>query len=337
VLGVPDALLSTQASQVVDAVADAQLSGRGPSNGSSVILPLQGTMAVRGALALVDVESAALTPNDRQLLDTCSALVGSTLERIHYIEVARDSAVQIEGERLRNSLLSAISHDLRTPLASLVGLAESLQLTRPLLTSQQGDIATAMVATARRMSALVHNLLDMARLESGAVQLDLQWQPVEEVVGSAIAAATPVLSKHRVEVDIPGDMPLVRFDAVLIERVLVNLLENAARYTPAGSRILISTRVADAYFELVVSDDGPGLPRGRENDMFRKFERGERESAKLGVGLGLALCSAIVEAHGAQITAAAAPGGGARFLMRFPLGEPPIVPTADELTKEGDT
>jgi two-component system sensor histidine kinase KdpD len=303
----------------------------------AVVLALRGTMAVRGALAVIEAESVAASSEGRQLLDTCSALVGSALERIHYIEVARDSAVQIEGERLRNSLLSAISHDLRTPLASMVGLSESLQLTGPRLSAEQASMATAMAATARRMSALVNNLLEMARLESGSVRLDLQWQPVEEVVGSALAAVEPLMAHHPVDVVIPEDMALVRFDAVLMERVLVNLLENAARYTPDGCSVRIAARVVGDSFELMVADNGPGLPRGREAEMFHMFERGQRESATPGVGLGLALCHAIVQAHGGTISAGNAPEGGARFSMRLPQGQPPTLPTADALSQRGES
>jgi two-component system sensor histidine kinase KdpD len=288
-------------------------------------------------MAVVKAERAAASSEGSKWLETCSALVGSALERIHYIEVARDSAVEIEGERLRNSLLSAISHDLRTPLASMVGLSESLQLTGSRLSPEQASMATAMAATARRMSALVNNLLEMARLESGAVRLDLQWQPVEEIVGSALAAVEPVMALHAVDVVIPEDMALVRFDAVLMERVLVNLLENAARHTPDGCRVRIAARVVDDFFELLVSDNGPGLPRGREAEMFQMFERGQRESATPGVGLGLALCRAIAEAHGGTITAGNAPEGGARFVMRIPQGQPPVLPAADALPQSGES
>ena len=145
------------------------------------------------------------------------------------------------------------------------------------------------------------------------------------------------MTHHAIDVVIPEDMALVRFDAVLMERVLVNLLENAARYTPAGSRVRIAARVADDNFELVVSDNGPGLPRGRETEMFHMFERGQRESATPGVGLGLALCRAIVEAHGGTITAGNAPDGGARFVMRIPQGQPPILPTGDALPRRGES
>lgn len=337
VLGAPDDRLSALASHVVAVDGDAATPADRRVTGASVVLPLRGTMAVRGVLAVIDTGSSAMSSEGRQLLDTCSALVGSALERIHYIDVARDSAVQIEGERLRNSLLSAISHDLRTPLASMVGLTESLQLTDTRLTPEQCSIATAMAATARRMSTLVNNLLEMARLESGAVRLDLQWQPVEEVIGSAIAATAPVMGHHAIDVVIPEDMALVRFDAVLMERVLVNLLENAARYTPSGSRVRIAARVLDDGFELVVSDNGPGLPRGREGQMFHKFERGQREGTTAGVGLGLALCNAIVEAHGGTITARNAAEGGACFVIRLPQGRPPVLPAAQALPQRGDS
>jgi two-component system sensor histidine kinase KdpD len=198
-------------------------------------------------------------------------------------------------------------------------------------------MAKAMAATARRMSALVNNLLDMARLESGAVRLDLQWQPVEEVVGSALAAVEPVMAHHAIDVVVPEDMALVRFDAVLMERVLVNLLENAARHTPDGCRVRIAASVVDDSFELVVSDNGPGLPQGREAEMFHLFERGQRESATPGVGLGLALCHAIVQAHGGTISADAAPGGGARFVIRLPQEQPPVLPTAEALAQRGES
>lgn len=335
--GAPAPVLSARADRVVAGAAGRTPAGDpGGAWGDPPVLPLQGTMTVRGAFALHRPAGTPWDADDRQLLDTCAALVGSTLERIHYIEVARDSAVQIEGERLRNSLLSAISHDLRTPLASLVGLAESLHLTRPAPTPQQADIAAAMAATARRMSALVANLLDMARLESGAVRLDLQWQPVEEVIGSAIAAASPVLPSDRIRVRVAEDMPLVRLDAVLMERVLVNLLENAAKYTPASSSVAIDATVDGTALVIAVSDNGPGLPPGRHAELFRKFERGDRESATPGVGLGLALCSAIVEAHGGVIAATDAPGGGARFVIRLALGTPPSMPATDATQPEAD-
>ena len=174
------------------------------------------------------------------------------------------------------------------------------------------------------MAALVNNLLDMARLQSGAVQLNLQWQPLEEVVGTALAVCKPILTGRPLQVRLEEGLPLLRLDAVLIERVLVNLLENAAKYTPAGSALMLSAQVEGDTVQLTLDDHGPGLPRGREEAIFQKFERGQKESATAGVGLGLAICRAIAQAHGGSIEGATRPDGGARFTLTLPRGEPPL-------------
>jgi two-component system sensor histidine kinase KdpD len=293
--------------------------------GSEVLyIPLRAPTRARGVLAVKARNRRLLRiPEQRQLLDTFAALIAIALERVHYVEVAQDALVRMESERLRNSLLAALSHDLRTPLTVLVGLAESLALTKPPLSGPQVETAEAIQDEARRMSTMVSNLLDMARIESGEVKLNLQWQPLEEVVGSALIAARAMLKQHMVEVRIPRDLPLVRFDALLIERVLVNLLENASKYTPAGSRVILEAEVLADRLSVSVSDNGPGLTEGREEAVFQKFTRGERESATPGVGLGLAICRAIVESHQGHIVATHRPGGGARFTFTLPLGIPP--------------
>ncbi|MDR7272388.1 two-component system sensor histidine kinase KdpD [Pelomonas saccharophila] len=283
-----------------------------------LMLPLTAPMRLRGVLA-VEGKGRRWSPEERELLDTCAALLAISLERIHYIEVAQHSTLQIESERLRNSLLTAISHDLRTPLAALVGLADALKLTP--LRDQQAEVADAMRRSALRMSALVSNLLDMARLQSGAVQLNRHWLPLQEVVGSALASLDEVLAGRDVAVELPADLPLVELDAVLVERVLVNLLENAAKYSQGGIRI--TARTAGRHVEIDVADSGPGFPAGRETQLFDKFERGDRESATPGVGLGLAICKAIVEAHGGRISAHNSATGGACVRIELPLGQPP--------------
>ncbi|MFG6458000.1 DUF4118 domain-containing protein [Roseateles sp. BYS96W] len=283
-----------------------------------LMLPLTAPMRLRGVLA-VEGRGRRWSPEERELLDTCAALLAISLERIHYIEVAQHSTLQMESERLRNSLLTAVSHDLRTPLAVLVGLADALKLTP--LSDQQTDVADAMRRSALRMSALVGNLLDMARLQSGAVQLNRHWLPLQEVVGSALAGMDELLAGREVSVDLAADLPLVELDAVLIERVLVNLLENAVKY--GGGAIRIAARTAGRHVEIDVADNGPGLPVGREEKLFDKFERGDRESATPGVGLGLAICKAIVEAHGGRIGAHNAATGGACVRIELPLGQPP--------------
>ena len=293
--------------------------------GSEILyVPLRAPTHARGVLAVKARNRRLLRiPEQRQLLDTFAALIAIALERVHYVEVAQDALVRMESERLRNSLLAALSHDLRTPLTVLVGLAESLALTKPPLSPQQLESAQAIQEEARRMSTLVSNLLDMARIESGEVKLNLQWQPLEEVVGSAMSSTREMLKHHLVEVHLPRNLPLVRIDALLIERVLVNLLENASKYTPPGSRITMSAEVVGDQLSVSVSDNGPGLGAGREEAIFQKFTRGERESATPGVGLGLAICRAIVESHQGRIVAAQRPGGGARFTFTLPLGHPP--------------
>jgi len=307
-----------------------EAAGRGtdtlPSS-ACLVLPLKAPMRTRGVLAVEPNNARPLGPEQRRLLDTCASLLAISLERIHYIDVAQSSTVQIESERLRNSLLSAISHDLRTPLASLVGLADTLGLTPPPLTGTQRELAQSIRTSALRMSALVNNLLDMARLQAGAVQLNRAWQPLEEVVGSALATGAPMLLGHNVHVQLADDLPLLHLDAVLVERVLVNLLENAAKYTPAGTDIEIAARVIGNDVELTVDDHGPGLPSGSEERLFEKFERGNRESATPGVGLGLAICRAIVLAHGGTISARNRFDGGkmsgAQFSIVLPRGNPP--------------
>ena len=294
--------------------------------GSEILyIPLRASVGSRGVLALKARHRRLLKiPEQRQLLDTFAALITIALERVHYVGVAQDAVVRMESERLRNSLLAALSHDLRTPLTILVGLAESLSLTKPALSSEQLETARAIQDEARRMSTLVGNLLDMARIESGEVTLNLQWQPLEEVVGAALDAAREMLKLHRVEVRLARDLPLVRFDALLIERVLVNLLENASKYTPAGSQVILSAEAAGEELTVSVSDNGPGLPVGREEAVFQKFTRGDRESATPGVGLGLAICRAIVEAHHGKIVGTNRAGGGVTFSFTLPLGSPPV-------------
>lgn len=293
--------------------------------GSDVLyVPLRAPSRARGVLAVrANNRRLLLIPEQRQLLDTFAALIAIALERVHYVGVAQDALISMESERLRNSLLAALSHDLRTPLTVLVGLAESLILTKPELSPQQRETAGAINEEAHRMSALVSNLLDMARIESGGVKLNLEWQPLEEVVGAALAAARNVLKQHHVELRIPRDLPLIRFDALLIERVLVNLLENAAKYTPVNSTVTLSSEIVADQLSVSVADNGPGLPIGREEAVFEKFTRGDRESATPGVGLGLAICRAIVESHGGRIVGRNRPGGGAIFTFTLPLGNPP--------------
>jgi two-component system sensor histidine kinase KdpD len=297
---------------------------------ATVCLPLKAPMRTRGVLVIEPAQGAlALSTEQIQLLETFGTLIAIALERVHYIDVAQRTQIEMASERLRNSLLAALSHDLRTPLTGLVGLADTLALTAPPLPEKQAELVEGIREEALRTSAQVNNLLDMARLQSGGLQLRREWQPLEEVVGSALRARARQLGAHTLTVRLPAELPLVDIDAVLMERVFCNLFENAAKYSPPGSHIGISAHTLDASVEIVIADDGPGLPAGRERAIFGKFSRGHSESGIPGVGLGLAIVEAIVEAHGGTVRGENAPGGGARFIIELPRGEPPALPEPD--------
>ena len=289
-------------------------------------LPLKAPMRLRGVLALeLRHSERLLIPEQRRLLDTFASLIAIALERVHYVEVAQNTTVQMESERLRNSVLSAISHDLRTPMSVMVGLADSMFLTQPPPTGAQAEIAQSLREEALRVSGQVNNLLDMARLQAGRVELNRQWQPLDEVIGSALKSVERAMTQHQIRVSLDENLPLVDIDFLLMERVFCNLLENAAKYTPAGSVVEIGARANATVVEVWVDDNGPGLPAGKEELIFKKFERGQSESATRGVGLGLAICRAVIHAHGGEIHAENRPQGGARFLFSLPRGNPPLL------------
>ncbi|MGO4579901.1 DUF4118 domain-containing protein [Cupriavidus sp. 2TAF22] len=293
--------------------------------GSTVLyLPLKAPMQTRGVLAVEpQVWRAFAQPELRRQVDVFATLIAIAIERLHYVEVAQQALLSMESERLRSSLLAAVSHDLRTPLTSLVGMAETMQ--RAELSPSLAETVRAMREQALRMRTMVINLLDMARLQSRDVRMQKEWQSCEEMVGAALAGMRDALSRHRVSVADLSALPLVECDAVLMERVLCNLLENAAKYTPAGTAIRVSGEVADTEVRFAVEDEGPGVPRGQEQAIFQKFTRGERESATAGVGLGLAVCEAIVQAHGGRIWVENMERGGARFVVALPRGTPPAI------------
>jgi len=297
------------------------------SGSKCLYLPLRAPMRVRGVLVVKPRSRRLLSiPEMRQQLDTFASLIGISLERVHYVEVARQAATTIETERLRNTVLSSLSHDLRTPVAALIGLAESLALQPPALSTAQAETARALAEQARRISRMLENLLEMARLSAGATRLNLRWNALEETVGTALASLQPTLAGHTVRIELPPDLPLVEYDALLMERVFANLLENAAKYTPAGSCVLIDARAETEQLVVRVCDNGPGLPAGREEAVFEAFERGSREDARPGVGLGLSLARAIVQAHHGTLAAEPAPQRGACFRVTLPRRPPPETP-----------
>ncbi len=289
-------------------------------------MPLKAPIRTRGVLALAPSNARLVfVPEQHRLLEIFAGQIALALERVHFVEVAQDALLKIESERLRNSLLNAISHDLRTPLTALVGLASTLAADNNLSEHSRRELADALHDESMRMSNLVNNLLDMARLQAGGVQLNRQWHVLEEIVGSAIRSARHSLANHNIKVTLEPSLPLIYVDSVLIERVLGNLIENATKYTPPGSLIHIGAATRDRELRVTVTDNGPGLVPGMLESVFDKFTRGEKESATPGVGLGLAICKAIVQAHRGKIWAENAGEGGARFTFTVPLLDPPLM------------
>lgn len=295
----------------------------------AMYLPMAAPMRVRGVLELRS--DADTLGKEGALLDTVASLAALTLERLHYVAVAQATQVQMEAERLRTSVLSSLSHDLRTPLTVLVGLAETLALARETLPPAQGETLEALRQQALRLSGMVDNLLDLARLSAGRVSLRKEWQPLEEVVGAAIKLLGPALGGHAVRVDLAADLPLLEFDAVLLERVLCNLLDNAAKHAPPGSAITLSARTGDGQAEISVCDDGPGFPPGM--DLVTCFPGGMPGAAASDAGLGLSICGTIIAAHGGALNLENPPGGGACARFTLPLGNPPVV-EAEEVLEE---
>jgi len=297
------------------------------SDSSVSYVPLKAPMRVRGVLAV----NAAPRGQDAagetiaRILPAFASLVAIAVERLHYVDVANEAQMEMASERLRMSILSALSHDVRTPLTAIVGLADSLAVQTPPLPDAAREAAIAIRDQASRLNGMVTNLLDMARLTAGKAKPRKEWQVLEEVAGAAVQLLGRSLAGHRVAIDIPATMPLIEFDAVLVERVFCNLLENAAKYSPPDSAITVSARVADDFVHVSVTDQGTGFPPGREDEVFAMFVRGAPESSVTGAGLGLAISRSIVEAHGGTIRARNRASGGAEVSFTLPLGSPPAI------------
>src|SRR5882762_5643857 len=278
-----------------------------------------------GVLAVLPANARrVLLPEQSHLLETFAGQIALALARAHLAEVAERSSLAAEHETLRNTLLASISHDLRTPLAVMAGAGSTLaEHGANLDEATRVALARSVETKAREMSELVSNVLELVRLESGQVVLRRDWQTLDDLVGSALAAYAERLAAHPVEVRFAADLPPVWVDATLIVQVFANLFDNIAKYTLPGTRVWVSA-IAGADEETVrvtLDDDGPGLPAGNPARLFDKFQRGNGEGTVVGVGLGLAICQAIVRAHGGEIEARRREGGGARFVFTLPATE----------------
>jgi len=287
----------------------------------ALYLPLVAAHRTVGVLGVQPTRAPRLTsPEQVHLLETLANQTAVAIERASLAEESQRARVQIETERMRNALLSSVSHDLKTPLAAITGAASSL------LDDEAGarhELVQTIGKEADRLNRLIQNLLDMTRLESGAVQVRKEWHALEEIVGASLTRLDERLRQHPVTTRIPADFPLLPLDGVLVEQVLVNLLENVVKYTPPGTPIEIMAAVADGEARISVADRGPGIPPGSEERVFDKFYCLRTTGTDGGVGLGLTICRAIVEAHGGRIWAENRDGGGAQFQFSMPLGGAP--------------
>jgi two-component system, OmpR family, sensor histidine kinase KdpD len=293
------------------------------------LIALRGTV---GVLGMRPRDARVLeTPEQRHLLETFASQIALAIERGLLAEEAEAAHVRAEAERLRNALLSAVSNDLRTPLASITGGVSSvLESGGRFDAATERDLLRGVHEEAERLNRLVQNLLEMTRLESGAVQVRTDWHPIEELVGAALGRFSRRLGERSIVTRLPADLPLVALDPVLIEQVLVNLIDNALTHTPPESPIEISARADSDGVSVEVADRGAGLPAGEERQIFDKFHQGRRPSGP-GIGLGLAVCQGVVEAHGGRIWAENRPGGGVAVGFTLPIKDvPPAMPPADE-------
>lgn len=288
---------------------------------SALHLPLRATQRTAGVLAFRPADPASIAdPAQRNLLETFCNALAVAIERTQLAVESHRARIQTESEKMRNALLSSISHDLRTPLTAIAGAASSLK-------DNLGDpteLASTIYSESMRLNVQVQNLLDMTRLNSGEVGLNVEWQSLEELVGGALERTKPLLEGRPIHAQIPPEIPLLKLDGELISKALINLLENAASHTPPGTQIDISASTGNEFIRLEIADRGPGIPAGEENKIFERFQR---PSSSGGFGLGLAICRTIMKLHKGRIWARNREGGGAIFTLEFPRPtETPEVP-----------
>ncbi len=286
-------------------------------------LPLTGARRTLGVLAVWPTQRRRLLlPEQRHLVETFAGQIALAVERAQLAEEAEIARVAVETESLRNTLLASISHDLRTPLAVITGASSALSDPDLELDAEaRSQLVRSIDAKGHEMSDLISNVLDLMRFEAGEVHLRRDWQTVDDLVGTALTRLEGRFGDRPIDVVLPPELPAVHVDGPLLTQVIVNLLENAIKHTPPGTRISVSAELEGEAVRVTVEDTGPGLP-GDPERLFAKFQRGRDEGNAGGAGLGLAICRAIIDAHGGRIFATPRPGGGARFVFTLPTAEP---------------
>jgi two-component system sensor histidine kinase KdpD len=301
--------------------------GAGTLHGASwLFLPLRTAHGMVGVLGVEQEELGTLLGADEsRMLDALASQSATSIERARLATEVQEASLRVEGDRLRSALLTSISHDFRTPLASILGNVTSVITYGELYDRPTRDemLGVARMET-ERLSRFVRNLMDMTRLDAGAIGPRTEMVDISDVVGSAINGAERLLTRHELVIDMPAELPMVRLDFVLAEHVLVNLLDNAAKYSPAGSRIHVRARSEGPWLLLSVSDEGPGIPAADLPSIFERFYRAHASDYHgAGVGLGLAICKGFMTAMGGRISAHNCPDrGGANFTVSFPIDAP---------------
>jgi two-component system sensor histidine kinase KdpD len=285
-------------------------------------LPLTTSDHTVGVLG-IQIKEKMLTPAQRRLIEAWAGLAAIAVERVNLAEQARQAALLVESDQLRTALFNSISHELRTPLASIMGAISGLMDTEGIYSDgDKKELLETVKEGADRMDRLVANLLDTARLESGMMQLKKDWCDMEDITGIALRRVRECIKERLLVVNIPVELPLVRADCVLLEQVLVNLLDNACKYSLQGSEIVITVSQTEDVIQVSIADRGSGIPEEDLTRVFDKFYRVEQPKSVSGTGLGLSICKGIIEAHGGEIHAENRPGGGT--VMTF------VIPCADQ-------
>lgn len=313
----PELLLAANAAMHGEAEA-----ARRPGPPGSSCHELATGKGVVGALVVRPVLGAGATEEpDPGHLRAFANLAATALERTLFAEAAQAAVVTVEHERLRSALLSSVSHDLRTPIAAVIGASSTLLRERSLDDDTRTSLLESIHQMGARLERQVRNLLDMTRLEAGTVQPRFEWTPVEDVVGAALTRLEEPLRDRELQVQVAADLPPVPMDGMLIELVLVNLLENALRHTPGHASITLSARADGGHLQFAVADRGPGI-----TGLVAQRIAAKLQGNAAGAGLGLAICRAIVSLHSGSIRFEDHPGGGARFVVTLPLERPSLPP-----------
>ncbi len=327
----PDALLYGEKERaVVHWVLEQGMSaGRGTETlreATELVFPVKADKLALAALVIkLESQKGVLSADQRKLIEAFANLAAAAIIRVKLGQEAEKAQWLAESEKLHKALLDSISHDLRTPLSSIVGDVTGLLGEEDMYDEASKRVLLDTIKEgALRMDRFVANLLDMTRLQSGVLRLNREWWGIEDIVGVALREIRDALHEHPLHIDIPPDLPLVSVDFALIEHVLINLLENAAKYSPPGSPITISARVSDKSVVVIVADHSPPIPESERQHIFDKFYRLRSSNDAGGTGLGLSICRGIIEAHRGTIWADSFPDAGNRFTFSLPVPDQPI-------------